>query len=125
MSDVKKATAVINYRMQEVDRQLESGQTVQPYSAKEAVLDPTLVPEEVPFKETPKVKVDDKEEVAAMGVPPKKTGFREVDVMSLFGALQRDGEAKLSDHYVDERKETKSEARADNEDAALTKGFRR
>lgn len=125
MSDVKKATAVINYRMQEVDRQLESGQTVQTYSAEEAVLDPTLVPEAVPFKETPKVEVDDKEEIAAMGVPPKKAGFREVDVISLFGALQRDGEAKLSDHYVDEREETKSEARADNEDAALTKGFRR
>ena len=30
MSDVKKATAVINYRMQDVSQQLENGQTVQP-----------------------------------------------------------------------------------------------
>ncbi len=73
MCDVKKATAVINYRMQEVGQQLENGQTVQPYSEEQAVFDPTLVPEEVPFKETPKVEVDEKEEIAAMGLPPKKS----------------------------------------------------
>lgn len=73
MSDVKKATAVINYRMQDVSQQLENGQTVQPYSEEQAVFDPTLVPEEVPFKGTPKVEVDEKEEIAAMGLPPKKS----------------------------------------------------
>ena len=125
MSDVKKATAVINYRMQEVDRKIENGQTVQPYSSEDAVLDPTLVPEEVPFKETPKVEVKDKEEIAAMGVPPKKSGFREVDVIGLFEALRRAGEAKLSDHYVDEKEETKSEDQSEEENETQSKGFRR
>lgn len=125
MSDVKKATAVINYRMQEVDRQIESGQTVEPYSSEEAVLDPTLVPEEVPFKETPKVDVEEKEEIAAMGVPPKKSGFREVDVMGLFEALKHDGEAKLSDHYVDEKEETKSQDQSEEENETQSIGFRR
>ena len=60
MSDVKKATAVINYRMQDVSQQLENGQTVQPYTSEQAALDPTLVPEEVPFKETPKTVADEK-----------------------------------------------------------------
>ena len=69
MSDVKKATAVINYRMQDVSQQLENGQTVQPYSEEQAVFDPTLVPEEVPFKETPKVEVREEEEIAAMELP--------------------------------------------------------
>ena len=73
MSDVKKATAVINYRMQDVSQQLENGQTVQPYSEEQAVFDPTLPPEEVPFKEVPKVEADEKEEIAAMGLPPKKS----------------------------------------------------
>lgn len=125
MSDVKKATAVINYRMQEVDRQIENGLTVQPYSAEEAVLDPTLVPEEVPFKETPKANDQNEEEIAAMGVPPKKSGFREVDVIGLFEALRRDGEAKLSDHYVDEKGETKSEDQSEEENETQSKGFRR
>lgn len=69
MSDVKKATAVINYRMQDVSQQLENGQTVQPYSEEQAVFDPTLVPEEVPFKETPKVEDREEEEIAAMELP--------------------------------------------------------
>ena len=125
MSDVKKATAVINYRVLEVDRQLESGQTVQPYSSEEAVLDPTLVPEEVPFKETPKANDQNEEEIAAMGVPPKKSGFREVDVIGLFETLRRDGEAKLSDHYVDEKEETKSEDQSEEENETQSKGFRR
>lgn len=125
MSDVKKATAVINYRMQEVDRQIENGLTVQPYSAEEAVLDPTLVPEEVPFKETPKANDQNEEEIATMGVPPKKSGFREVDVIGLFEALRRDGEAKLSDHYVDEKGETKSEDQSEEENETQSKGFRR
>lgn len=104
MSDVKKATAVINFRMQEVNQQLENGQEVRPYTVEDACLDPTLVVE-APFKETPKEEPKE-EEVAAMAVPGKRTGgFREVDVMSLFGALKRDGEAKLSDHYVEDVKE--------------------
>lgn len=69
MSDVKKATAVINYRMQEVNQQLENGQTVQPYSSEQAAFDPTLVPEEVPFKETPKANDQNEEEIAAMELP--------------------------------------------------------
>ncbi len=122
MSDVKKATAVINYRMQDVSQQLENGQTVQPYSSEQAALDPTLVPDEVPFKETPKAVADEKEEIAAMGVPSKKPGFRQVDVMSLFGSLKRDGEARLSDHYVDERKEIKSEEQSEEAQESQTRG---
>lgn len=79
MCDVKKATAVINYRMQEVSQQLENGQTVQPYSEEQAVFDPTLVPEEVPFKEIPKVEADEKEGIAAMGLPPKKSEMQPED----------------------------------------------
>lgn len=100
MSDVKKATAVITFRMQEVQQQLDNGQEVQPYTDEQSVLDPTLVTE-APFKETPK---EEKEEIAAMGLP-RKGAFREVDVNALFGALKRDGEAKLSDHIIDEEKE--------------------
>lgn len=81
MSDVKKATAVINYRMQEVSQQLDNGQTVQPYSEEQAVLDPTLVPEEVPFKDVSKVDTDEKEEIAAMGLPPKKSEAQSEDEM--------------------------------------------
>lgn len=125
MSDVKKATAAINYRMQDVSQQLENGQTVQPYSSEQAALDPTLVPDEVPFKETPKAVADEKEEIAAMGVPSKKPGFRQVDVMSLFGSLKRDGEARLSDHYVDERKEIKSEEQSVEAQESQTRGCRR
>lgn len=41
-----------------------------------------------------------------MAVPKKGMGtFREVDVMSLLGALKRDGEAKFSNLYVDDVKE--------------------
>lgn len=69
MSDVKKATAVINYRMQDVSQQLENGQTVQPYSEEQAVFDPTLVPEEVPFKDKPNVEDREEEEIAAMELP--------------------------------------------------------
>lgn len=59
-----------------------------------------------------------------MGVPRKPTGgFREVDVMSLFGALRRDGEAKLSDHYVEDVKEREhqNEAQRDAEKEAERK----
>ena len=125
MADVKKATAVINYRMQDVSQQLENGQTVQPYSSEQAALDPTLVPEEVPFKETPKAVADEKEEIAAMGVPSKKSGFRQVDVMSLFETLKRDGEARLSGHYVDEREEIKSEEQSEEAQESQTRGCRR
>ncbi|HBN64050.1 MAG TPA: hypothetical protein DD424_09035 [Porphyromonadaceae bacterium] len=124
MSDVKKATAVINYRMEDVNRQLENGETVQPYSQEQAVLDPTLAPEEVPFKETPKEEVDEKEEIAAMGVPPKKPVFREVNVMGFFEALNRDGEAKLSDHYVDDMEESNVEKEAEKENENRSRGFR-
>ena len=125
MADVKKATAVINYRMQDVSQQLENGQTVQPYSSEQAALDPTLVPEEVPFKETPKAVADEKEEIAAMGVPSKKSGFRQVNVMSLFESLKRDGEARLSDHYVNEREETKSEEQSEEAQESQSRGCRR
>mgnify|MGYP003190759477 FL=1 len=125
MADVKKATAVINYRMQDVSHQLENGQTVQPYSSEQAALDPTLVPEEVPFKETPKAVADEKEEIAAMGVPSKKSGFRQVNVMSLFESLKRDGEARLSDHYVNEREETKSEEQSEEAQESQSRGCRR
>ncbi len=125
MSDVKKATAVINYRMEDVNRQLDNGEAVQPYSQEQAVFDPTLAPEEVPFKETPKVEIDDKEEIAAMGVPPKKSGFREVNVMGLFEALKRDVEAKLSDHYVDERETTDNEDKSEAENENRSRGCRR
>ncbi len=125
MADVKKATAVINYRMQDVSQQLENGQTVQPYSSEQAALDPTLVPEEVPFKETPKAVTNEREEIAAMGVPSKKSGFRQVDVMSLFETLKRDGEARLSDHYVDEREEIKSEEQSEEAQETQSRGCRR
>lgn len=125
MADVKKATAVINYRMQDVSQQLENGQTVQPYSSEQAALDPTLVPEEVPFKETPKAVADEKEEIAAMRVPSKKSGFRQVNVMSLFESLKRDGEARLSDHYVNEREETKSEEQSEEAQESQSRGCRR
>ena len=125
MADVKKATAVINYRMQDVSQQLENGQTVQPYSSEQAALDPTLVPEEVPFKETPKAVADEKEEIAAMGMPSKKSGFRQVNVMSLFESLKRDGEARLSDHYVNEREETKSEEQSEEAQESQSRGCRR
>lgn len=125
MADVKKATAVINYRMQDVSQQLENGQTVQPYSSEQAALDPTLVPEKVPFKETPKAVADEKEEIAAMGVPSKKSGFRQVNVMSLFESLKRDGEARLSDHYVNEREETKSEEQSEEAQESQSRGCRR
>lgn len=125
MADVKKATAVINYRMQDVSQQLENGQTVQPYSSEQSALDPTLVPEKVPFKETPKAVADEKEEIAAMGVPSKKSGFRQVNVMSLFESLKRDGEARLSDHYVNEREETKSEEQSEEAQESQSRGCRR
>ena len=114
----------INYRMEDVNRQLENGETVQPYSQEQAVLDPTLAPEEVPFKETPKEEVDEKEEIAAMGVPPKKPVFREVNVMGFFEALNRDGEAKLSDHYVDDMEESNVEKEAEKENENRSRGFR-
>lgn len=52
LSDVKKATAVISFRMQEVQQQLDNGQQIRPYTQDDAALDPTLV-DEVPFKGTP------------------------------------------------------------------------
>ena len=119
MSDVKRGTSVVTGRLEDVQYCLDNGLPVMAYTKEEAALNPDLVPEDVPFKD--KAKVEERDVVAAMGVPPKKPstgGFREVDVMSLFGALKRDGEAKLSDHYKDEKQngsveesETKSRGR--------------
>lgn len=82
MSDVKRATAIVNTRMEEVQQSLDNGQPVKAY--------------------TPEAKsVEPKDESVAMAVPaPKTEGFREVDVMGLFGALKQNGEAKLSDHHI-------------------------
>lgn len=52
MSDVRKATAVINYRMLEVNRQLDNGEAVQPYSSEQEALDMNLVLDEVHCGET-------------------------------------------------------------------------
>ena len=127
MSDVKRGTSAITSRMEEVQYCIDNGLPVKAYTAEDASLDPSFIIEDVPFKDKAKAveaketKVEEREVVAAMGVPPEKpsTGsFREVDVMSLFGALKRDGEAKLSDHYKDEQQselqeesETKSRGR--------------
>lgn len=109
MTDVKKATAVITYRMQEVQQQIDNGVEVKPYSHEDAIFDPSLVPEEVPFKEKPNVEKRP-EVVAAMGGHQKAHGgFLEVNVTSLFGALKRDGEAKLSDHLVGNEKDKETE----------------
>lgn len=119
MSDVKKATAVISFRMQEVQQQLDSGQEVKPYTLEDAVLDPTLVAE-APFKEA--LKVEEREEVAAMGLPPKGA-FHRVDVNALFGALKRDGEARLSDHIIDEEeKKSEEESQSEEENEHRTRG---
>ena len=39
-----------------------------------------------------------------MGIP-QGARMRQVDVMALFGALQKNGEAKLSDHFIPEEDE--------------------
>lgn len=119
MSDVKKASSVISHRVEEINNRLEQGLPIEPYTKEQQVLDPTLVPEEVPFKDQPK------EEVAAMGIPVKGARMREVDVMGLFGALQKNGEAKLSDHYIDEREEIKSEEQSEEAQESQTRGCRR
>lgn len=98
MSDVKKASSVISHRIEEINERLDNGLTVEPYTREDAVLNPDLVPETVPFKEQPK------EEAAAMGIP-QGARMRQVDVMALFGALQKNGEAKLSDHFIPEEDE--------------------
>lgn len=118
MSDVKKASSVISHRIEEINERLDNGLTVEPYTREDAVLNPDLVPETVPFKEQPK------EEAAAMGIP-QGARMRQVDVMALFGALQKNGEAKLSDHYVDEREETKSEDQSEEEKESQSRGCRR
>lgn len=121
MSDVKKATAVISFRMQEVQQQLDNGLPVKAYNQEEAIFDPTLVTE-APFKEQPKI--EEKEEIAAMGVPPIKGGFKEVDVMGLFGALKRNGEARLSDHIIDKDKDKEPGlSKTDKENIQLMKQF--
>lgn len=60
-----------------------------------------------------------------MGIPVKGARMREVDVMGLFGALQKNGEAKLSDHYIDEREEIKSEEQSEEAQESQTRGCRR
>lgn len=119
MSDVKKASSVISHRVEEINNRLEQGLTIEPYTKEQQVLDPTLVPEEVPFKDQPKG------DVAAMGIPVKGARMREVDVMSLFGALQKNGEAKLSDHYIDEKEEIKSEEQSEEAQETQSRGCRR
>lgn len=118
MSDVKKASSVISRRIEEINERLDNGLTVEPYTREDAVLNPDLVPETVPFKEQPK------EEVATMGIP-QGARMRQVDVMALFGALQKNGEARLSDHYVDEREETKFEDQSEEEKESQSRGCRR
>lgn len=119
MSDVKKASSVISHRVEEINNRLDQGLPIEPYTKEQQVLDPTLVPEEVPFKDQPK------EDVAAMGIPVKGVRMREVDVMGLFGALQKNGEAKLSDHYIDDREEIKSEEQSEEAQELQTRGCRR
>lgn len=119
MSDVKKASSVISHRVEEINNRLDQGLPIEPYTKEQQVLDPTLVPEEVPFKDQPK------EDVAAMGIPVKGVRMREVDVMGLFGALQKNGEAKLSDHYIDDREEIKSEEQSEEAQESQTRGCRR
>ena len=45
--------------------------------------------------------------------------------MSLFETLKRDGEAKLSDHYIDDREEIKSEEQSEEAQESQTRGCRR
>lgn len=118
MSDVKKASSVISHRIEEINERLDNGLAVEPYTREDAVLNPDLVPDTVPFKEQPK------EEVAAMGIP-QGARMRQVDVMALFGALQKNGEAKLSDHFIDEREEIKSEEQSEEAQESQTRGCRR
>lgn len=118
MSDVKKASSVISHRIEEINERLDNGLAVEPYTREDAVLNPDLVPETVPFKEQPK------EEVAAMGIP-QGARMRQVDVMAMFGALQKNGEAKLSDHFIDEREEIKSEEQSEEAQESQARGCRR
>lgn len=119
MSDVEKASSVISHRVEEINNRLDQGLPIEPYTKEQQVLDPTLVREEVPFKDQPK------EDVAAMGIPVKGVRMREVDVMGLFGAIQKNGEAKLSDHYIDDREEIKSEEQSEEAQESQTRGCRR
>lgn len=126
LQDVRKATSVISRRMEEVKIQVLNGEKVTPYTQADAVMDPTLAPDEAPFKgkkeDAPAVT-----EEAAMGVPGKKAPvMREVDVMGLFNALKRDGEAKLSDHVIDEKhEEEESQGTENDQEQENHRGFRR
>lgn len=97
MTDVKRASSIVNNRMEDVQHCLDNGQPVLAYKS-----------------EPRSSNTDNQDTVAAMGTPPKKPNqsgaFREVDVISLFGALKRDGEAKLADHYMDSKSNDKEES---------------
>lgn len=115
MSDVKKATAVINYRMQDVQQQLDNGQTVQPYTQEDASMDPTLVPDEIPFKEKPKV--EEPEVIAAMGVPPKGNGESREDAQK--------GEREGSEQEENGQEVQMQECESEKEQESQPRGCRR
>lgn len=53
MNDVKKASAVISFRIEDIEQRLENGLTIEPYTKEDASIDPTLTPEEAPFMRNP------------------------------------------------------------------------
>lgn len=126
LQDVKKATSVISRRMEDIQVQLDNGQKIEPYTQADAAIDPTLAPDEAPFKGKKEDGGQSVTEEAAMAVPGKKPVMREVDVMGLFNALKRDGEAKLSDHYIDEKPEQdEQQGNEQDEEQDNHRGFRR
>ena len=123
LQDVRKATSVISRRMEEVRIQVQNGEKVQPYTKADAMLDPTLAPDEAPFKG---MKGEDQAEEHGMGAPGKERVWHEVDVMGLFNALKRDGEAKLSDHYINEEPEQDESRENENDNEQENhRGFHR
>ena len=114
LNDVRKATAMISRRMEEVSVQLANGEEVRPYTAAEAAMAPEVVPSEAPFRDTE----------AAMATPGKERVWHEVDVMGLFNALKQNGEAKLSDHYINEPEE-QEEVHSEDEEQTQSRGFHR
>lgn len=112
MSDVKKAVAVVNYRLEEIGQRLEAGLPIEPYNREMEALDPTLAPEEAPFK-------GKAAEVAAMGTPK---GFRQVDICSMIQALYEKGETKLSDHFIPEEKSEQKEQESEEQSEDTHRG---
>lgn len=62
------------------------------------------------LKDMPKNK---KQKESAAEQPKQEPVMREVDVMGLMNDLKQNGEAKLSDHFIDPEKDKKQEAKAD------------